>query len=145
MRVHTVALLRAVAGWETCDEVSRSIGLPVLAFYTVDSSDGSTGTGECEVVDPVDREGMSDTVYDLYRMVAMPDPPNDPFIHARNKITELRALLERLEAAADGQDFTELHNAAESVRHESERLAFALESWDATVPADRPLVRPARE
>ena len=82
---------------------------------------------------------MASTIGDLYGMVAMPEPPDDPLAFAREQATTIRKALGRLEkalAAHDGTneiDFASIHGKAEDVRCAAERLSFGLESWDATV------------
>jgi hypothetical protein len=139
MRAHTVVLLHAGMGWETCEDAERTLRLPVLAFYTAEAPD--SGNGTCRPIEPDDCGLMSETVYDVYRMVAMPDPPADPLAFAVEKLAALRGAFDKLEAAVNAQkkkapsNLDRLQNAAETVRHEAEQLTFGLESWDATVKA----------
>jgi hypothetical protein len=93
MKAHSVVLLRAGIGWETCEDAERTLRLPVLAFYTMDTAD--SGNGTCDDIAPDERELMSRTISDLYSMVAMPAPPKDPVVFARERIAEVRRVLKR--------------------------------------------------
>lgn len=78
---------------------------------------------------------MADTVSELYRMVALPDPPEDPLAFTKERVIAIREALNQLEAAASSGTSDDLdadvYEAAEQVRAEAERLNFGLESWDA--------------
>lgn len=130
---HTVLLLGARLEFDSLEQFSTFLRLPVVGHYTVGEDGGGGGTFESTTVSADERERMGTSLGSLYRMVASPADVPDPWALARRQLAALRTAVAELEkVVAAGQDTAALFDTAEVLRAEAEELAFGVEAWDAS-------------
>ena len=131
MQGHTILVVRGAHPSTRCDDISKTIGLPVIAFYASESDESGEGASDLaqDEAGPVAR-----SLYDLYSLVALGASNEISEAAARRWATKQLASLKDLvlaaEAAATSGDDREMVDTAEDLRAAAEEYAFALLALD---------------
>lgn len=137
MKPHTILLLGARLEFDSLEQFSDFLHLPVLAYSAIGSDSSGCGQFDMNAVAQDDREAMATTIADLHRMVAAPDDVADPWALARQQLAAIGAAVQALQQAVEAaRDVQALFNASEELRAQAETLALGVEAWDSSVEPD---------